>query len=240
MNRTIQHSPAGTTATNASIAGLAAVGLVFLVPGAQWRELASVTVPVVAVILVIAMHSLHQHLSEYSTAQARAMAQVDGITGLPALPVAELVLSTEFAAAERGRELTILLCRFDGFPRFRGVHGVDAADRLMGLAGRVLKRRTRGMNLSARYDDRGTFISILSGQTERGARIFAERVQKDLMALEVANDRQTVSVGITGFQPHFGSVAEMLQAVEKALRDAEHIGGTIVVQGEGGSVTAAR
>ena len=96
------------------------------------------------------------------------------------------------------------------------------------------------MNLSASYDDRGTFISILSGQTPRGARIFAERVQKDLMALEVENDRQTVSIGITEFQPHFGSVAEMLQAVEKALRDAEHIGGTIVVQGEGSSVTAAR
>ena len=240
MNRTIQHSPAGTTATNAGIAGLAAVGLVFLVPGAQWRELASVTVPVVAVVLVIAMHALHQHLTEFTTVQARAMAQVDAISGLPALPVAELVLATEFAAAERGRELTVLLFRFDGFSRFRGVHGSDAADRLMALAGRVLMRRTRGMNLSARYDDRGTFISILSGQTTRGARIFAERVQKDLMALEVADDRQTVSVGITGFEPHFSSVGEMLQAVEKAVRDAEHVGSTVVVQGERSSLAVAR
>ncbi|MEX2281190.1 MAG: diguanylate cyclase [Gemmatimonadota bacterium] len=240
MNRAIPHFAAGTTATNASIAGLAAVGLVFLVPSPQWRELASVTVPGVALLLVIALQLLHQHLTDYSTAQARAAAQVDSITGLPALPVAELVLSTEFAAAERGRELTIMLCRIDAFHRFRAAHGVEAAERLLALSGRVFNRRTRGMNLSARYDDNGTFVTILSGQTTRGARIFAERVQKDLMALEVADDPQSVSIGITTFEPHIGSPGELLRAVEKAVRDAEQIGATIVVQGETNSPSYSR
>src|SRR5688572_11856596 len=89
MNRTMPHVAAGTTATNASIAGLAAIGLVYLVPSPVWRELATITVPSVAVVLVIALHLLHQYLTDCSTAEARAAAQVDPITGLPALPVAE-------------------------------------------------------------------------------------------------------------------------------------------------------
>jgi diguanylate cyclase (GGDEF)-like protein len=228
MNKTITHFPAGTTA-RASLAGLAAVGIVFLVPTPQFRDLASVTVPTLAMVLLITMQLLHSHLSESWTAQGKAIAQIDPITSLPSLPVAELVLSTEFAAAERGRELAVVLCRFEGFQRFRTAHGQEAAERLLTMGGRVLKRRTRGMNLSARHDDNGTFVSILSGQSPAGARIFAERVQKDLQALEVAGRPQRVSVGIAAYDMHIKSPGHLVIAAEKAVRSAEQAGAAIVV-----------
>jgi GGDEF domain-containing protein len=85
------------------------------------------------------------------------------------------------------------------------------------------------MNLSARHDDNGTFVTILSGQSPAGARIFAERVQKDLQALEVAGRAQRVSIGIAAFDMHTSSPGQLVLLAEKALRSAEQAGASIVV-----------
>lgn len=229
MSRTVQF-PIVATMTTSAIAACAAVGVVFLVPSPGWRELAGVVVPIVALLFASVLFSLEKDLIERGTNYGKATAQIDPLSDLPSEPVAEQLLALQFAAAERGRELTVVMCRFNDFRRFGALNGSAAADRLLMLAGRVFKRRTRGMNLSARYDYNGTFMTVISGPVT-GARVFAQRVQKDLTALEVAGQPQVVSVGIAAFEPGMSSPLQLVIAAEKALQ-ASAESGRIVVAGE--------
>lgn len=232
MSRSISYIPIAATATTAAIAACAAVGVVFLVPNPGWRELSGIVVPVVALLFTSLLLTVGKTLLEQGTENGRTAAQVDEGTGLPSDRVAEHVLSAEFAAAERGRPLTIVLFRIDKFRRFGSMHGPDATARLLVLAGRVFKRRTRGMNLSTRQDQNGTFMSILSGQDVVGARVFASRVQKDLASLEVAGETLKVFAGIATFDPGMTSPMQLVFAAEKALLEAERTGSAMVVTGD--------
>ena len=240
MNRTFVQIPVAATAVSAAVAACAAVGVVFMVPHPAWRELSGVIVPVVALVFTAILLSVAKGLLERGTEYGRAAAQVDETTGLPSKRIAEHVLAAEFNAGERGRDFAIVLFRIEKFARFRVKHGPDAAERLMILVGRVFKRRTRGMHLSTRVDDNGTFLTVLSGHNAGGARIFAQRVLKDLSALEVADETQAVSAGVAVFESNMKSPNQLLAAAQAALAQAEKTGGTIVAAGEAEPVVAVR
>lgn len=225
--------PIAATAVTAAIGACAAVGLTFMVPDPSWQERSGVTIPLLAAVITFVLMFIERHFQERGHAQGMTKAYIDTKTGLPTLRVAHQTLVSEFAAAERGRDIAVVLFSYDQYTRFASKHGATASSRLMLSVGRVLKRRTRGMNLSARYSDEGVFMSILSGVPLAGVAVFAKRVQKDLASLEVAGEAQSVSVGIAPFEPTMRSSDDLLAAAHRALISARSSGtNRIAVDGE--------
>ena len=162
-----------------------------------------------------------------------ASAQVDPATRLMSASMARQLLAIEFSAAERGRPLTIVLFNVDNFPRLAAMEGGAARDRLLLMLGAVLRRRTRGMHVSSRLGDGGTFLSVLGGSETRGAATFVARVRKDMSTIGIGSAPLVVSVSVVAYRPEMHSVEEMLSEAHGTLAEARARGGNqIVVSGE--------
>lgn len=175
----------------------------------------------------------------FNTARAKgyregvANAQIDPATRLITRPVAEQILRLEFAAAERGRPLAIVLFSVDNFRRLAPLDGGSAGGRLLNAIGAILRRRTRGMNISSRFDDNGVFISVLGAVEAHGALTFANRVRKDFASLRSGPQALIVSVSICEYRAGMQSVDEFLATAQGTLSEARAKGGnTLLVAGE--------
>lgn len=175
----------------------------------------------------------------YNTAKAKgyregvANAQIDPATRLITRPVAEQILRLEFAAAERGRPLTIVLFSIDNFRRLAPLDGGTAGPRLLNAIGAIMRRRTRGMNVSSRFDDSGVFITILGAVEAHGALTFANRVRKDFASLRSGPQALVVSVSVCEYRAGMQSVAELISTAEGTLAEARAKGGNgMLIAGE--------
>jgi diguanylate cyclase (GGDEF)-like protein len=145
----------------------------------------------------------------------------DEATELPTTQFADHFVASEFAAAERGRDVTIVLFGFDDFEEYTRTHGGAAADAAIRQLGHTLKRLTRRMNLSARYGWRAdTFLSVLSDADADGAEIFVQRVRDAMAEGAEGKPMPTFSAGIVEFDPSFGTPEEFVQQAERVLADA--------------------
>lgn len=164
-------------------------------------------------------------------AEAERLAHEDELTGLPNRRSAREYLEREFAAARRGRRLSVVLFDLDGFKGYNDRHGHVAGDGWLRSVAGVFSATTRGMNLSARYGGE-EFLSILSDTPAAGARIYAERVLAGVRAASPADDPQTMSAGIAEFHPEMATLEDLLTASDAALyaakearRDRVHVHG---------------
>jgi GGDEF domain-containing protein len=228
--------PSGTRASGALVAafaavgGLAAFGFVSLLPGAVAAgPLAAVTV-LLAFVLTAALATTTTKTVRNAQHAALATATVHPLTGLGTPHVAELMLGVAFAAAQRGRPLTVVLLRFEAFPRYAARNGRMSAELLLRSAGRVLRKHTRSMHTTAHHGDDATFIAILSDIGVEGACIFAKRVRRELASLPGA-ETPAVSAAIVGFDLSMATPAELLHRAERALSKAADAGGKIVAVG---------
>lgn len=152
------------------------------------------------------------------------LAFTDLLTGLPNRRHARVFLENEFAAAERGRLLSVVLFDLDRFKEYNDRYGHGAGDQALRRFGEILSDHTRKMNLSARFGGE-EFLSILAGSDDQGARIFAERIRTVVNADEtLRGDGITVSAGIAGYHPATGSPDELLAAADHALYRAKKDG----------------
>ena len=161
---------------------------------------------------------LHQDKDEVED-----MAFTDILTQLPNRRHARVFLENEFAAAERGRILSIALFDLDGFKAFNDKHGHQAGDEALCTFAEVLTRSTRRMNLSARFGGE-EFIAVLAGSDAEGAMVFADRVRTSLEAHSVGGDGLTVSGGVAVYHPSMRTPDELLAAADQALYQAKREG----------------
>ena len=164
-----------------------------------------------------------------------AGAQIDAITRLPSAAVARRLLAVEFGAAERGRPLTVVCFSIDDYPQLAATHEPIELKRLLVGVGTMLRRRTRDMNMSCRYGDDGTFISVLGGIPATGGVTFAGKVCKDFGSLRIAGKPVTVSTSVCAYDSTIQSVDELLAKALRALADARRKGAIhLVVDGDNG------
>lgn len=152
--------------------------------------------------------------------RAVEMALTDGLTALPNRRFAELGLEREFAAATRGRELTLVMWDLDHFKRFNDKHGHAAGDEVLKAFGRILMALTRKMNLSARWGGE-EFLSIVSSSGPGGALVFVERVQAALAEVRVDGETVTVSAGLASYGPEYVNEGELIAGADEALYQAK-------------------
>jgi GGDEF domain-containing protein len=132
---------------------------------------------------------------------------------------ADHFMAKEFAAAERGRDVTVVVFGFSRFEEFTAERGPGAAAAALREFGRVLQRMTRKMNLTARCGWRSdSFLSVLSGANAAAAQAFIERVRVTAAASDVSLPE--IEAGIAVYQAHMASPSELVAEAERALAAA--------------------
>jgi diguanylate cyclase (GGDEF)-like protein len=214
----------------AILATFASVGLMFLMFGATAGTVPQVSIPLVALLLAYVMLALRAAPPvRRKQAELARHGGLDPVTPLPNPAFADHFLASEFSAAQRGRPLTVVHLRIDNFQRVAAAHDGGESG-LLADAGRILRRHTRGMNLSVRDTARpDTFVSILSDVNLDGARVFVQRVRKDFASLNVGGRPLAVSAGAAGFDFGMSTPAALLAAADMAVSRASRDGGNRVV-----------
>ena len=214
------HAPSPVhTAASSLIALAAGIGIWYVFSQAtSTRSL--VIIPVAAGVIAAMLLLMLKESTKVGHETGSASAQTDVYTRLPSHGVAHHFLQREFAAAERsGRDLTLVLFSLDNLPRFAASRGAGEANKILLAVGSILKRHTRGMNMSTRLDGGYTFMSILGSVDETGAARFAEKVCRNL-ANVTANGRPiVVRVGIHGYDPEMHSPDELMAKAYDALTE---------------------
>lgn len=151
------------------------------------------------------------------------LAFTDILTRLPNRRHARMFLDNEFAAAERGHLLSVVLFDLDHFKGYNDEHGHAAGDEVLRVFAEILAENTRRMNLSARFGGE-EFLSVLAGSDSEGAMVFAERVRSTLRSRTAGARPLTVSAGVAAYDSSMRSPDELLAAADHALYQAKRDG----------------
>jgi diguanylate cyclase (GGDEF)-like protein len=241
MDRDQARLPLPLTAVSALTAGCAAIGMTQLLSLPSSPNFAIVVLPAFAAMFTLLLVRTGERVIARTQDAMESSIVRDPQTGLVPPHMADRMLEVEFAAAQRGRPLAIALFSIDNFGRNAALHGDRAATRWRRAAARVLKQRTRGMNVSARCRGDGVYLTILSDVPLEGACTFAARVRRDYAALLQSDDPHAFSAGIASYDPGMRSAADLVARAERALARAQSEGGKAVMVGPatGGAVRTA-
>ena len=185
----------------------------------DWMFLMAVVLAYISIGLGLGIIS---ELLHEARAQAERLALLDDLTEMPNRRLAEIFLQKEFAAARRGRPLTVVLFDLDRFKDYNDRFGHAAGDDALRSFVQILQARTRTMDLSARYGGE-EFIAVLSGGTADSGVRFAEAIRE---ALAESDDVRpfTVSAGVAEFEREMQDFSELVAAADKALYMAKETG----------------
>lgn len=159
---------------------------------------------------------------------AARMAYEDPLTLLPSRRALDFFLDKELAAARRGETLSVVFFDLDDFKAYNDRYGHAAGDRFLYRVGEVMSGNTREENLTGRYGGE-EFLSVLPGEDAEGARVFAERVRREVNDLGPAeHETPTISAGVATWRTGMGDDSELLTRADKALYRAKGDGGDSV------------
>jgi diguanylate cyclase (GGDEF)-like protein len=148
-------------------------------------------------------------------ARIRSISLTDPLTGLPNRRHLEMFLHTEFAAARRGRRLSLVLFDLDHFKVYNDRVGHQAGDDALRAFARILLRETRAMNLASRYGG-DEFLCVLAGANRRGALRHAGRIRKACQADGTLREIG-VSAGVAEFDVRMQGPADLIRAADSDL-----------------------
>jgi diguanylate cyclase (GGDEF)-like protein/PAS domain S-box-containing protein len=207
-------------------AGMATLSVTYAFVEVSGRAIPDLLLAIIVIYVIISL-SIGLFGDRVSRAQFDAAAETlalrDPLTGLPNRRHAELQAEMQFAAAERGQPLAVVLFDLDNFAEYNDRNGRGAGDGVLRTFASMLRVQTRRMDLAARYGPE-EFISLLTGCGEEGALVFAGRMQEKLRAGEDSTALPTVSAGIACYRPDMRSPRDLLNAAEQALLMAKHDG----------------
>ena len=147
----------------------------------------------------------------------RTLSVTDPLTGLYNRRQLDLRLKQEFAAAKRGRALSVVLFDVDGFKAFNDREGHLAGDAALAAVGRLLADETRAMNLAARYGG-DEFIAVLSDTGADGALLHVERVLRRLSQdPEFRDTGLGLSAGCATFTPDMERPEDLIALADQEL-----------------------
>lgn len=233
MTRTDIDVPMPLLASYTAVAALAAVGLVSMMSVPTGSGLSTVGIAVLTPLVAGGLVMVSHRAVTEARDMALRSATTNPETGLATPFAAENVLATEFAAAQRGRPVAVVLIRVEQYPRYVAKHGRAVGKQLQRLVGRSLARARRGMHLTAHHGRDGvTYLSILSSVDVVGASVYAKRVRRDLMNLSGVPRLPGVSIAIVPYDMSMTSPNDLIEQAERALRKAAEAGGRIVAVGE--------
>ncbi|MDX1675728.1 MAG: diguanylate cyclase [Longimicrobiales bacterium] len=228
--------PRSALATHVLLAGLAAIGLMTLFPPGG-RAQATVVLPVLTVFLALGTIVVwRRSIGRAGHVGDSTIHHQD--TGVATALAGQQALAREFAAAQRGRTLTVALFRIEELGRHRALYGPVVAAQLVRKAGRMLGRNRRAMHVVAEVEDQpDTFLAILAGVDREGAAIYATRVRRQLMSMTGVPEAPDIGVGVAAFDMSMDSPKDLLRRASIGLRKGA-ANGRVVVVGDVAAETA--
>jgi diguanylate cyclase (GGDEF)-like protein len=190
----------------------------------QWGALLAVTTAYVAIGLAVGWLS---ELLHRNRERAEALALTDELTRIPNRRHLRLVLEHDFAAAQRGRPLTVAIFDLDRFKNYNDRYGHAAGDIVLRAFAEMLDAGTRRMNLSGRYGGE-EFLAVLSETGLDRALQFVERIRHSTTVLELPAGSISVSAGVASYRPGMRSPDDLIAAADEALYRAKADGGDTV------------
>lgn len=156
--------------------------------------------------------------------QVHQLSLTDPLTGLPNRRQLERDLAREFSAAQRGRQLAVLMFDLNGFKEYNDRYGHVAGDEALRLFARSLAAQTRAMNLAARYGG-DEFIVLLTDAASEGAETFIERVRYNFPGRDAAGAQRLLrfSAGYALYDPSMAEPEDLVAAADKALYEAKSL-----------------
>ncbi|MGQ0813879.1 MAG: GGDEF domain-containing protein [Gemmatimonadota bacterium] len=149
--------------------------------------------------------------------QLHALSLTDPLTEMPNRRHMAIFLEKEFAAARRGRKLSVLLFDLDHFKEYNDREGHQAGDAVLRAFARVMIGQTRAMNLAVRYGG-DEFITILADTDRRGALTHADRIIREIARdplLRIAGVQ--ASVGVAAYEAGMNSFEDLIRAADRDL-----------------------
>lgn len=178
---------------------------------------------------------------EAAVAQVAQLSQVDGLTGAMNRRAFEKLLSRDWAQSQREKgALSMLVVDIDNFRTYNDIYGSLAGDDCLKSVSHALMRCLfREVDVVARMEG-NTFVVLLPATEPSGARVVAERILKEVSALEIPHLESphggivTVSVGVSTVTPLPKDTPMLLvRQAQAALGEAKDMGRNTVVQHPG-------
>lgn len=159
---------------------------------------------------------------------AKAASQ-DGLTGLANRRTFDEFLDEQVDLTEAmAGQLSLMIIDLDHFKSINDTYGHQAGDEVLRSVADVLAASVREVDLPARYG--GEEFAVVMPETGiRGATLMAQRLRKNVAALEIAVPggkvfSVTASVGVAGYGPSAATPEALLGAADSALYEAKHAG----------------
>ncbi len=156
--------------------------------------------------------------------EIRLVSTTDELTGLYNRSCLHQRLEEELARAKRYKHpLACILLDIDYFKVVNDIYGYDWGDVLLKQITEVLKRRARKEDILTRYGDE-EFILVLPNTNEENARIFAERIRKDIEEMEFIpeGEEEKHPITISGGIASYPFLVESEENANTIIRYAEH------------------
>lgn len=175
--------------------------------------------------VAIAIDNAHLH------AEAKSLAQIDGLTHLMNRRTFDETLQAEVARAARYHcPLTLLILDIDDFKSCNDQWGHLAGDALLRATARLIKSQTRSTDGGARYGGDEFAIILPNTALEAGMEL-AERLRGRAQALgrrsgesDIPPVDYTISVGVACFPAHGQTAEQLLVAADLAELTAKKLG----------------
>jgi diguanylate cyclase (GGDEF)-like protein len=149
----------------------------------------------------------------------RTLSLTDPLTSLPNRRHLDIFMQQEFAAAERGRDLTVVLFDLDDFKVYNDTEGHQAGDMILARFAKILVSETRAMNLTARYGG-DEFICVLSDTDLEGGTRHRGRVTNAVRS-DPAMGGVGVSAGLATYEAGMDSADDLIRAADEDLYRAK-------------------
>ncbi len=155
-------------------------------------------------------------------ARITELALTDDLTGLPNRRHLDLFLRSQFAAAMRGRNVSLVLFDLDRFKPYNDRFGHRAGDQALAAVGEVIRRVTRQMDLASRLGGE-EFLAVLTDSVPHQAAVYAERVRQEVAKLQL-EEPITLSAGIAHVTRDMQTPEDAIDAADRALYQAKQEG----------------
>lgn len=156
-------------------------------------------------------------------ASLQTLSLTDPLTRLPNRRQLDVHLEREFAAAHRGRPLSVVIFDVDRFKEYNDTAGHVAGDRALQAVAEALAEETRAMNLVARYGG-DEFLAVLSDTDLDGAERHAQRVHRRVARdPEIRATGLTLSSGVATFTPGMERIEDLIRAADEDMYRSKRV-----------------
>ncbi|TNF32971.1 MAG: diguanylate cyclase [Gammaproteobacteria bacterium] len=162
---------------------------------------------------------------ELANDQLQSLSRTDRLTGLNNRGYWEECIAAEFERFRRtGQTCSLVMFDIDHFKKVNDTYGHQAGDEVIRLTADALVRNKRTTDIAGRYGGE-EFAVILLDTPAQNARIFADRLRKDVEKLRVEHDGQTIcytiSLGIAELVADLPSYKRWIESADQALYQAK-------------------